>query len=431
MRIHLTRLSPPLFVLLGVVIGAVLSAVIGSDAIGAGIWAAFPQIVITALSIMLLVIVACWAAYFLLRRWSRGLLRTDTEMTEVQIIDGLVDHFTTPDGVANPTPDDRRRAALVNLGLWLARREAVQFSFNATVTVVGGLVGAATLFLLYEQNRKLDLQNERLVLQTDANIAESILLEGTRRASLADEVDSLIDAIAVEVNATSDQCDDQITNRPCWDLGSKDRRLVRLSRRLDARIVAFSRRSGPYRIAIPLVAELDFDAPLREQYNFQNTSPERGRVLQALLEQKVFVDGNFDAAYMAGVTLRDTEVASASLSTVDFDGASFVNSVFFSSNLSGAYFTNTHMTEVNFSLSNLGKASFDGAFLRNVNFSGAYVGGASFKGANVISDKTFTHAWMWDDDPDIVEWPEGWPLISCAFDKTKHERSRKPFDCRP
>lgn len=414
--------------------GFAVSAILGSDRIVSGLATWVPQVTAVLIAGLLLVLIGVWTGYSLTRRWAHKTLKTKTNLSETEMISGLVDHFTTPEGVSNPTPQDRQRAALVNLGLWLARREAVQFSFNATVTVVGGLVGAATLFLLYEQNQKFDVQNQRITLQTDANITQSVLIEGARRAALAGDLTTLLADIREVTGSSSRRPNCQDGPIPCWVVATENapfgkRENLRLPDTLNESISSFLVRNTPYLLARSKGSELDFDAPLRDQFDFPTVSPERGQVLQALVRSKVALLGfDFSWAQLDGAELPATDLNAANLSYADFSGAVLSNAKIMSSNLRAANFENAVLFFARMDRSFLAGADFTGASLnsaslREVNLSQAILHetdltdvdlrganlfraelvdtqltGADFSGVD-MSDTDMSGAWAWADDP--------------------------------
>lgn len=109
-----------------------------------------------------LLTVFCVARWFVKYR-----LGIDAGMHGTEIVVGLVDLLTTSDGIRNPSSQERQRAAVINAGLWWTRRGALQFYAWLLVTIMGGLIGAATLFLLHEQNGKLDEQTLQLSAQNE------------------------------------------------------------------------------------------------------------------------------------------------------------------------------------------------------------------------------------------------------------------------
>ncbi|WP_299768233.1 pentapeptide repeat-containing protein [uncultured Tateyamaria sp.] len=429
------RLPLLLLCLFCLALGFGLSATFQNAALAQATRDLAPMVAAMLLAGLILVLIAIWTGYRLAQRWVRKTLGAQEHMTETEMVTGLVDHFTTPDGIDNPTPQDRRHAAMVNLGLWLARREAVQFSFNATVTVVGGLVGAATLFLLYEQNQKFDIQNERITLQTDANITQSLLIEGARRAALAGDLTELLaDIRDVTDPANSHPNCLESQRSPCWIIANENaprgaRRTLRLPDPLRERVSRFLVRNTPYLLARSKGADIDFDAPLRDQFDFPTVSPERGQMLQALVSANVALSGlDFSWAQLDGADLSAADLSGASLSNADFRGAILGNVKIISSNLRAANFEDavlffaqldrTFLSGANFAdaslnLASLKEVNLSKANLRNTDLTDANLQGADLFQADLIdtqltgadltdvdaSGTNLTGAWAWADDP--------------------------------
>ncbi|WP_147105528.1 pentapeptide repeat-containing protein [Tateyamaria sp. syn59] len=426
-----------------------------------------------ALAGLCITLIAIWTGYRLVQRWVRKTLDAKDTLTETEIITSLVDHFTTPNGTKNPTPEDRRHAALVNLGLWLARREAVQFSFNATVTVVGGLVGAATLFLLYEQNQKFDIQNQRITLQTDANITQSLLLESARRAALSEDLTQLLTDIRSITDADTEypNCLDS-AEAPCWVVANENAPLgarsnLVLPEALRAEISGFLVRNTPYILAQSKGGAINFDAPLRGQFDFPTLSPERGQVLQALVAGSVSLQGfDFSSAQVQGADLSAGDLVSANLFQADFRNSILGNANFTSSNLIGAdledaVLFNARLDRTNLSHANLTKASLNQAMMEEVNLESANLSntdlsGARLRGARLdqaglfdtqltaadltdvdVSNTDLSSAWAWADAP-----PDGLADLSaidlCVYEGNLRrvslfslDRRFKPDPCVP
>lgn len=406
--------------------------------------------------------------YLYARHRLRKLLKADTPLTEAQIAEGLVDMFTTPDGVTNPTPQDRQRAALVNAGTWLMRRQATQFYFNVTVTVMGGLIGTATLILLYEQNQKIDLQNERITLQTDANITESVLLEGTRRAALASDMTALFADIRAAVRRKNPRKDAHrcLPDRPrfetsfdCWHIDEQSGAArFHLSAELQARVTSFVQRNTPYRLAISEDAPLSFEEPLRHQFVFQNLSPERGQLFETLLLNRVFTGAyRFWNAQLTGADLarRDlswarlkrADLAHAKLEESDLKYARFEESDLEAAKLNDADMYNTIFVDAVMDAATLERANLERAILTRASLKGANLGGANLRGASLVSanlrganlsgvdftdamldDTDFSQVWAWRHLPPRGL-ARGKKIILCDFDEVNDHLWKKPKDC--
>lgn len=396
-------------------------------------------------------------AYVIIRHRLRKLLNADGPMTEAEIAAGLVDALTSPQGVSDPTPEDRQRAALVNAGTWFMRRQATQFYFNVTVTVMGGLIGAATLFLLYEQNEKIDEQTRRITLQTDANVTQSVLLEGTRRAASAQELNILLGDIRTARATNTRECSDG-NDTDCWRWHNQeeDQRRRVLPPLLQQRAKAFAQRSTPYFTVAPKARNVEFDERLNAQINLPFQSPERGQLFQELGRNAFDVSSidfgyaALDAAelpdiYMPGVNLGwadlrdvqmqrahmpDSNMRDADLTGADFDGAfgpqtRFDNATLAFANLHDAYLIGAVMASGDLQGVRLNSADLLGARINDANLVGsdlrnanlmrvnfrdsdlsdaalgwAHISETDFRGAKQTG-MTLITAWAWEDTPPL------------------------------
>lgn len=366
--------------LLGFSTKALLENAVIFDAVHSyGGW--FALIVLAGLSILGLSILV---GYFLILRKIKILLKTDEPLTEGEIAEGLIDLLTSTEGITNPTPRERQRAAFVNMGAWLMRRQATQFYFNATVTVVGGLIGAATLFLLNEQNDKIDEQNRRIILQTDANVTQSVLLEGARRASGAQELSILLSDVRKARNDNSKECN-KLDEVDCWRWHNQSQEQKRrfLPKLLQQRVKAFAQRSTPYFTVTPKARIVEFDERLNKQFDLPFLSPERGQLFQELalndfdLANIDFAYAALDAADLPGIYMRGVNLNWADLNNVTMSGAS----------LSDANLRNADLSEANFEKVNASAARFDGATLISANFQGAFLLDSALTDANLKNIK--------------------------------------------
>ncbi|MGJ8626525.1 MAG: pentapeptide repeat-containing protein [Sulfitobacter sp.] len=448
-----------------------------------GVWIAVWLIAGLVLLGLLLVV-----GYQILKRRASRLLGAGEPLSESQIVEGLWDSISTPDGVTNPTPQDRKRAAVVNIGTWFMRREISQFYFNVTVTVMGGIIGAATLFLLYEQNKKLDDQNVRITLQTDANIIESVLLEGARRASAAAGNLALMDAIRAAPTQITDQCPRglEVVSLNCWKWLDQDKgvKVFYPAEILSARIQAFAQSNSPYFIAGPRQSTIDFDERLGPQIELQYVSLERGQLAQTLarngvspgssdfsyagMERANLANTQFQYAWMPNAkltganlkgadlsysNLRNTQASGADLSgtfavgvffnDANLDQAKVMNGFFNEADLRGVSLVGARANLASFADALMWGANMSGIDLRGANMmnadlrdadltdaalSHANISGTNFTGADVAG-ATFITAWAWTDRV-----PKGLPgnieLTLCVYEGDTTPRKFKPSDGR-
>lgn len=462
----------------GGICGFAAKAALGNDTILQFARDYAPWIAAVAVSSLMVVAAALAAIYLYIRYRLRRLLNVNETLTDTQIAEGLVDILTTPQGISNPTPEERKRAALINAGTWLIKRQAMQFYFNVVVTVLGGLIGSATFFLLYEQNNKLDLQNDKITLQTDANIAESVLLEGSRRAALSSDMAALFQEIRLSADQGTSNCDgeDWTEHFDCWTVDETGAKLYfHLSEDLTARVNAFTERNPPYRVPVSRGQPLDFDLPLRDQMEFPDVSPERGQLLQTLVLAKVY-PRKFDLSYAylpratlrkrdlldavasfadlsganithsnmsmmilesanltlanpGGANLNDINLVSANLTRANLAGASASRARFNGANLTNATLNGLNGDDVGFLDSNLTSSTFIGANLRNSDFRRTNLSGVDFTNAR-FEDVDFGEAWAWADNPPGAHSAPGLQsVILCDFNNIEHSRDTRPENC--
>lgn len=153
-------------------------------------------------------------AYFALKWWVRRKLGIEGGLSGEKIVTGLADKLTNREALDATDAQDRMHSLAVNLGLYYVRSVAMQ----RYLLIIGGtftaVVGLATVFLLHEQNKKLDLQTRQIEIQSQANTVASLLMEGTRRAALAGEQTAVFEAIR-ESAAAIRKDDDGKADREC------------------------------------------------------------------------------------------------------------------------------------------------------------------------------------------------------------------------
>lgn len=460
------RLPQLILALLLLLVGFSLSVLINEDAVLVFLGKYGTLVLLSGIGFFLAISALLIATHFFVKWRVQKILKTDAKLSEIEIAEGLFDLFSTPDGSTKPTHKDKQRAAIVGIGGWAIRREATKFYFSATVTMFGGLIGAATLFLLAEQNNKIELQNQRIALQSDANIIESILLEGTRRASLASDKANLFEDIRIAVSRIENQCVPVLGElENCWILQGKvsSKKIFHLPENLSARVKAFADRNTPYRLALSKGGKLNFDVNLRHQFVFPNLSPERGLLLEELVRNNVAVAGyDFAFAQLDGSVLRKSNLTAvrlfgASLVGADLSESDLNNAILADANLEMTYFAGANLVEAqldganlnltNFQAVNLNSATLISVTFNNANFeysvlmeadftnakgNGASLGFANISGANFFqSDATFLNtqeAWAWTDTPATPP-NESFAYKRCKFESEKHVREERPNDC--
>lgn len=329
-------------------------------------------------------------AYLVLKWWIKRKLDIEGDLTGEQVVIGLADKLTNRDAIDSPTAQERVNSLMVNLGLYYVRSVAIQRYFLVIGGTFTALIGMATVFLLYEQNKKLDVQTEQIKLQSQANAVASLLMEGTRRAALSAEQTALFADIRAEAKAIRENDGGKVIRkcevspleelprhlRSCWrevELPEKRRiELVHVSEDLLQRIRAYSLRATPYPIATKRANrtdEIDVKKPLDEQFTFPELSPERGQLLQTLVLNRVDV---------YGIVFEDADLNSLDLSRAYLSGAKLRGA-----KLSAADLRWANLSWADVSVADISRAKLDGARLFEANIAGASLVGASLENANL------------------------------------------------
>lgn len=234
------------------------------------------------------------------------------------------------------------------------------------------LLALIPIWLLWQQNVKIDIQNERINIQNH-------LIEAERRSSLVFLMSNILDKVDNEISEQRTQKDS----------------IFSLSPPLINRIVALSRAFQPYQ-------------KLKEDtLSNKLISPERGQLfvslmgiqLDSITQNTIVEKGNFENAVIKDISLKYKKFRLANL-----DGADFEKGILDSTNLSGASieeanFYNAELNYINFEHtildgSNLHYAKLNHAFLErtwlnNANLekatlTGAYLKRAQLKNANLV-----------------------------------------------
>lgn len=360
-------------------LGFVLAKAVTNDQISSFFAAAWPYFAgVGALAIILagaMVIGAVWGLNHLIRR-SLGVA---ADMEPDEMVSALADHFLFNGAdVETATSAEKQRAAAVNIGVWMFRRQVIQFYFGIALAIGGGLVGAATVFLLIEQNQKLEHQNSKLALQTDASVAQSLLLEGTRRAALSNGFGILLQSISNEPFPSDDMLCRGIAHS-CWMLGTDESRSHTriLSENLEVNVIASAQQSTPYHIVdVPGAGEVDFNQRLGEQIDLLFLSPERGQLIQALVKAKARIPiGNYSNADLYGAQLPSIQMMGSDLSNSRLAGADLRHADLRNANIRGADLRGAIITE----------ARLTGTDLSGADLRGAGIIAADLRGANVTA----------------------------------------------
>ena len=357
-----------------------------------------------------------WVGYTLIvKQAQKKIGKAGPMSSEGELVVGIWEQIANPKDLSR----ERSQALIVSLGVWLLRRETRQFYLTTVVGLVGGVIGTMTLMLLYQQNKLLQDQNHRLILQTDSNVTQSLLLESSRRATQSSELSDLLENIRSEPLAAKQedrQCSAELIV-DCWAKGGLNDNPYALNAEnmlthfvpgplLEERIRAFARRSTPYLLATPPTAAVDFDVPLREQFEFVSLSPERGQLFQALGQSKVAISGvdfsfaqlwNLRAASqdLSGVNLIGSDIRNGRLSNIllsnsQLDRASLTNSQLEQVNMDGASLRRAEMQLASLQHSQLNNTTFDGANLGKSRFDNVVMEFANLKRTNLTDAQFFT-----------------------------------------
>lgn len=464
-------------------IGMAIQAALDLEDVARFLRAYLPSIVIAIIAGLVMLGVGLWTVAVFLRRKAQRFLEVEDSLNDEELVKNVVQQLTG----SNSLSFNAQNATIVTLGTWWLRREAKQFYFNVTVTVMGGLIGTTTLFLLYEQNKLVTEQNRRITLQTDANVVQSVLLESARRTANSQELNTLLVDLRSAGESILDECEGDVETG-CWRIwqheGQQQRRLS-LSEQLQQRVEGFARRNTPYFTISPKTQIVEFDQRLNAQIDLPYQSPERGQLIQELVRNNVELSGvdfsyaaltaaDLSGRYMANVRLEWADMSDAQLSAAFLPeavmtdallseaaldnlfglnarfsrakmagtiltGSYLVGATFLDAELDGAALNSTNLSGARFIGANLRDADFRNANLSGVDLSDTNLSNASFGWANV-SDADFGgslqanismgSAWAWEDAaPRGLE--IGIELKLCSYESGM-ERMSKPdnSNCR-
>lgn len=276
--------------------------------------------------------------------------------------------------------DERKRNAV-----WLALISYFlrQRTITIIISAVSGLGFLVTTYILLNQNRLMEQQNELIAKQNKRLDQQTYLQEAERRSSLVFQLGNILDAIDREVKS---------------DVGTNEIRDI--SSELIGRIISLSGLLRPYRY-------LENDSLIQEAL-----SPERGQLLVSLLNseidintlRKIYTSANFSYADMKNSRLTHFDLNQARLMSSDFRGAYVLSTSFSNGKLMNCKFDRASLTQTNFdgaTLSNssliecdLSYSSFAKADLENVNLTRANLSGTVFYETNLknaILDSVIVH----------------------------------------
>jgi len=292
--------------------------------------------------------------------------------------------------------------------------------------IIGLFLASIPIFLLWQQNRKMDIQTQMMDIQNDKmevqnkkiNIQNS-LIEAERRSSLVFLMSNVLDKV-----------DDEIKEQQ-RELKSNDFEVVEnieysLSKPLVSRIIALSKTFEPYHMldgdslsshltspergqlfnalmGVALDSITQNDIVYKGDFSFAdigNISIEGANLVNANLHKAKFMQANLQNANLSYAFLEEAKLYYSTLTGVDFrnayvykanlndskleganlEGALFAKASFWSSNLEGANLSGVDFSYANFREANLKKTSFNGSVIYSVNFEKAILEEASFEG---------------------------------------------------
>lgn len=215
---------------------------------------------------------------------------------------------------------------MANYLIWSRFRSQGLRMMVGFMVAIGGL---ATTILLFNQNRLLEKQNEKIDMQMS-------LEESNRRSAMMNQMANLLDKIDEELRDTFN------TNH-----GTRV-----LSPQLIGRISSLSQALKPYRYLVGNTLSKEL-------------SPERGQLLLALINssldkitlEKIWDQVTFKYADLSRVFLKDVHLEGLDLKGSSFSRATLENITITKSNLEEADFARANLKNVNFSFSNLRQAN--------------------------------------------------------------------------
>ncbi len=301
------------------------------------------------------------------------------------IVASFVDWFET----RIATPGTRKRASnktpLTDLAMWIVRRQKGQFYLNITVSLVGALLGAATLFTLYQQ----DARNTRDVAATA--VAPPVLapapapapaasipaapepaavdrthIKVSRHATVYHDVAQIEEVLTfVPFESRVDCAEDSGANQAnCWvrDLSGNGRDMFLLPDALRKDVADF------------LDSRSNSDTMLSP---FATAEQDQGRVLRTLARNRISPEGlNFQSAQLASGDLSDArliglQAPNSDLTNTKLKSANLTDAVLNGSTVSNAYFFESRMARANMSDIRGDRMFVSASDMNNANFSNA------------------------------------------------------------
>lgn len=232
------------------------------------------------------------------------------------------------------------------------------------VGLIGLFLTMIPIWLLWQQNLKIERQNILINTQNTRIDQQTNLIEADRRSSLIFLMSNIMDKVDEEIREQKmylrekGVAEDQI-----------DMMQFRLSQSLIGRIAALSQAFKPY---LYLQNDTLTSKPL---------SPERGQLLMAITKsnldtstlRSVYSNTTFEKADMSranltganlrGANLGEASLAGADLNNADMSGANLIEADLRRTNLERANLSNAKLTEANLGNTKMAKANLSGANL--------------------------------------------------------------------
>lgn len=253
------------------------------------------------------------------------------------------------------------KSSLAQLSASLVKRITRIGLFTLLFAIIPAFLILVQTGILFQQNKKLDIQNDRIQQQV-------YLEEASRRNNLVFLMDNVLDRVDEELAISKS-----------------------ISQPLIARIQSLLYGFRPYRF-------------LEDEVLTKPLSPEKGQFLLAIINsgmndrsiQKIFTTSfnhvylkraNLFGAQLSNIDMPDADVSYADLWKANLQGANLQNINFKGAQLSNANLTRADLKGGQLEQAILTKAILDGAFLENTQLKNSDMRGVSLNNAHVDSEK--------------------------------------------
>ena len=330
-------------------------------------------VILSSIAVATVIAGLCLVVAF--RRRIFGLLFGTTQSRLVEVFDSAANageaivEGRSADAVSAISDTGRRVVA------WYSWSNFYRWAIGTAAAILVGFVGALSVLLLIEQNKKLETQNALVTQQSN-------LIEAQRRASLISELTSILDQLKAErddwhrglpkekrIGVVQDNPNRSDLRPTRYDgavkKGTSARGFVP-SRSVSGRFAALSRSFKPY---FYLDVQPSADShPNMADLTERPLSPERAQMLIAVINSEV-------PSYV-----------------FDQAGAIYDYADLFQANLQDLMLTRKSLRFANLSEANLEYANFGGSNLEGTDFSRANLHGADFYGSILPSPWNFEDA---------------------------------------